>query len=342
MKLQKTQLSKYRPESLVWQGDVLVDWVAGGTRYHLDGTREGGNINFGYRFDKATALPDGSYAVIFEELGTKGLIIQNELENPECRTIVAGDRTFTFKQFGLWEINRSYYQADEYRYPIVLFRLPNGRPAILHCPDEYDRLEIDSLENGKRLTASDGRESADVFHSRLQVSPSGRYALSAGWVWHPIDGLWVFDLHRALEDPTHLDAQDWVESDVASATFLPDDRIALAILPDVNHDEEDLLGQTEINIYDPVKEEVVHRVGVDLERITLLPTQDERYVWDVYQYPKVIDLQSGEVVLAAPEVKVWVTLSPYVTEEVPYALHADGQRLAVGTKEGIVVLTIDR
>lgn len=31
--------------------------------------------NIGYRFDKAIALAGGRYAVIFEELGTKGLII---------------------------------------------------------------------------------------------------------------------------------------------------------------------------------------------------------------------------------------------------------------------------
>lgn len=341
MKLHKTLLPHRKPRSLVWQGDVLVDWVEGGAQYHLDGTLVNGHTNFGYRFDKATALPDGSYAVIFEELGTKGLIIQNELENPQYRTIVTGNQTFSFKQYDLREINRSFYHADVYSYPIALFRLPNGRPAILHCPDEYNRLEIGLLENGKRLTASDDRDPADAFHSRLQVSPSGRYALSAGWVWHPVDVLWVFDLHRALEDPTHLDANDWVEADVASATFLADGRIALAILPDVNHSEEDLLGKSEINIYDPAKGEVVHRVGIGLGRTTLLPTQNERYVWDVYQYPKVIDLQSGEVVAAAPEVKIQVTLSPFVTEEGPCALHADGQRLAVGQEEGIVVLTFD-
>lgn len=73
----------------------------------------------------------------------------------------------------------------------------------------------------------------------------------------------------------------------------------------------------------------------------MLPTQDGRYVWDVYQYPKIIDLHTGEVVAAAPEVKIEVTLSPFVTEERPYALDAEGRRLAVGQAEGIVVLTFD-
>jgi hypothetical protein len=341
MQLLKTLLPHRKPRSLVWQGDVLVDWVAGGNQYYLDGSVVDGNTNFGYRFDKAAALPDGSYAVIFEELGTKGLIIHNELETPQYRTIDAGNRTFSFKQYDLREVNRSYYFADTYSYPIALFRLPNGRPALLHCPEDYNRLEIDLLENGSRLTASADRDPADVFHTRLQVSPSGRYALSAGWVWHPVEGLWVFDLQRALEDPTHLDAKNGMEVDVASATFLADDRVALAIMSDVCHSEADLLGKSQIDIYDPEQEAVVHRVGVDLERITLLPTHDERYVWDVYQYPKIIDLQSGTVVAAAPEVDIPVSLYPALAQEGPYALHPDGQRLAVGQEDGITILHFD-
>ena len=132
-----------------------------------------------------------------------------------------------------------------------------------------------------------------------------------------------------------------MEADVASATFLADDRIALSILPDVNHSKEDLLGKSQINIYEPKKEAIVHQVGLDLDRVTLLPTQDERYVWDVHQYPKIIDLYSGEVIAAAAEVKIPFTFSPFVTEEGPYALHANGQQLAVGQEEGIVVLTFN-
>lgn len=341
MKLQQTLLANHKPRSLVWQGDVLVDWVAGGTQYHLDGSTENSNIHFGYRFDKATALADGSAIVIYEELGTKGLVIQNELEKPQYKTIDAGNRTFSFKQYALREINRSYYHADVYSYPVALFRLPNGRPAILHCPEEYDCLEIDLLENGKRLTASEERDPAGVFHSRLQISPSGRYALSAGWVWHPVEGLWVFDLHRALEDPTHLDGKNGMEVDVASATFLADDRVVLAITPDTCYGEGDLLGKSQLNIYDPGTEEVLHRVGVDLERVALLPTQDDRYVWDVYQYPKVIELQSGQIVAAMPEVAISVTASSFSADETPCALHPDGTRLAVAQEEGIVVVHFD-
>ena len=40
------------------------------------------------------------------------------------------------------------YQAHEYEYPIALYYLPDGRPAILHCPDEYCQMEIELIETG--------------------------------------------------------------------------------------------------------------------------------------------------------------------------------------------------
>ncbi len=65
----------------------------------------------------------------------------------------------------------------------------------------YNRLEIEDARTGEPLTAGPEREPDDFFHSRLAVSPSGRYLLSAGWVWHPWGCLVVFDLRQALADP---------------------------------------------------------------------------------------------------------------------------------------------
>lgn len=332
-----------KPLSLVWEGDTLVDWVAGGNRYFPDGTFESANRVFSDRFNGAVALPDGRCAAIFERRWTSGLLIINNLENPEYTHIRTGERVYSFRKIDLREIKRSYYEADAYEYPIALFYLPDGRPALLHCPDEYNRLEIDLLETGERLTASDSRQPADCFHSRLQVSPSGRYALSAGWVWHPVDSLWVFDLHKALEDPRHLDEDNAVENDVSSAVFLNDEYIALSITADVCHAAADLLGKSQIDLYSLEKEQVVNSVGVDLEHISLLPTPNDRYVWDIHRYPKIIDLHTGAVVAECPEL---ITNGPASSidlnfdpaEHPPYALHPDRRRLAVGTKEGIGII----
>ncbi len=122
---------KTKVKSLCWQGDRLIDWAGGGIAYDLEGKVYGSIVRYAYRFDAAVVSPSGEYAVIYERLGTKGLVLK---QGKPIR-----------------EINRSFYHADAYEYPIVLFKLPDGREVIAHCPDHYNQLEIEELENGKRL-----------------------------------------------------------------------------------------------------------------------------------------------------------------------------------------------
>jgi hypothetical protein len=105
------------------------------------------------------------------------------------------------------ELNRSYYQAAKYRYPVALFTMQDGRTGLVHCPFEYNRLDVEDALTRRLLTVGESPERADIFHSRLMVSPSGRYLLSAGWVRHPVDVVVVYDLHhQALADRSVLDS----------------------------------------------------------------------------------------------------------------------------------------
>ena len=172
------------PQSLCWSGDTLVDWASGGILHGLDGRSVGPHVRYAYHFDAAVMSPDGRHAVLYERLGTKALLLkQGKI---------------------LRELHRSFYHAHVYEYPVALHTLPGGRTLLAHCPDEYCRLELEDAETGERLTRRDGRP-ADVFHSRLQFSRDGRFLLSAGWVWHPVDVVQVFDVSRALEQPASLD-----------------------------------------------------------------------------------------------------------------------------------------
>src|SRR5262245_16140267 len=99
--------------SLVWRGDELVDWVAGGRAFLLDGSTRERAVGYSYRFDAATASPSGRDAVIYERLGTKGLLLREG-------NIVR-------------ELNRSFYHANVYEYPVCLFNLSSGREVIAHC-----------------------------------------------------------------------------------------------------------------------------------------------------------------------------------------------------------------
>src|SRR6185503_17379291 len=80
----------------------------------------------------------------------------------------------------------------------------DGRPVIAHCPQEYNKIEIEEIESGKTLTMREGK-AADFFHSRLQVSPDGDHLLSAGWVWQPMDYVQLFPLKEVLKSPKLLD-----------------------------------------------------------------------------------------------------------------------------------------
>jgi hypothetical protein len=177
----------WRPQSLAWQGNELVDWVAGGRRWLMDGSGIESGIGYAYDFDRALVSPSGRFSVLFCERQTKGLVL---------------DRGEIIR-----EIDRSYYQASAYAYPIALGRLPDGREVIAHCPNGYNIVDIETLADGARLTAREG-EAEDIFHSRLSFSPDGRFLLSGGWVWHPFNGFCIFDVARALEDPASLDREE--------------------------------------------------------------------------------------------------------------------------------------
>jgi hypothetical protein len=174
-------------QSLSWSGSDLVDWVGGGRLWQPNGREIPAVRGYGDTFDRAIMSPSGRYCVIFGERQTKGLVLRDG-------EIVR-------------EINRSYYQADAYAYPIALGRVPDGREVIAHCPDDYNILEIETLDNGTRLTRRRGK-AQDYFHSRLSFSPDGRYLLSAGWIWHPWSGFGVFDVERALRNPRLLDRKE--------------------------------------------------------------------------------------------------------------------------------------
>ncbi len=151
-------------KSLCWRGDELIDWVGGGRAFAADGTERPSTVRYGYRFDAATASPDGRFAVIYERLGTKGLLL--------CDGRV------------LRELDRSFYHADAYEYPVALFSGSDGRVLLAHRPRDYCRIDLEDAETGRLLTESLDRKPSDFFHSRLALSPNGKRLLSAGWVWH--------------------------------------------------------------------------------------------------------------------------------------------------------------
>lgn len=196
-------------KTLVWYQGELYDVRAGWRPYPPDGQARPRREPYGDRYDAAVISPLGDIVALTESTGTAGLLVSTEDGTP------------------IREISRRRMNTAA-RYPIALCTLPDGRTGLVHCPDDFSRLEIEVAATGERLTGGD-RDPEYFVQSRLAVSAKGRYLLSAGGD-HDWQRIAVYDLHRALDDPTELDHNGSVlqtygnaTAEIAGACFVGDD-----------------------------------------------------------------------------------------------------------------------
>jgi len=310
--------------SLVWDGEKLVDWAAGGEAYLISGETVPSRVYYAYPFDAAAVSPSGEFEVIYTRLGTKGLILR--------------------RGNVIREINRSFYHAHVYEYPVTVLRLSNGREVLVHCPEEYCRLEIEDLVSGERLTTGTKRKPPNFFHSRLAASPDGSRLISAGWLWQPVDDVRVYDLDAALVDPSQLDGRGyeidaWAEE--SSATFDREGRVIVALNGIEQEGEEvDRPASSEVRIFDlrhPANPRVIRNTG----RLGTVIAVG-RHLLSLYDHPKLIDMESGREVRSWPAIRTGGQVSSIWSSKLPpMALDATGRRLAVADDVGITVLELD-
>jgi hypothetical protein len=313
-------------QSLVWDGDDLVD-VVGGRRWGPEGVERYVSVDHGFSFDRSVGSPSGRFTVVYAERATEALLLE-------------GDRLVR-------ELDRDDDYAGDFDYPVALGVLRDGREVLVHCPDQYDVLEIEDAESGERLTGGD-RNPSDVFHSRLAVSPDGAHLLSAGWLWHPYGIVEVFDLERALADPAVLDVRGVLRSDprtgaeVISACWLDSDRVAVATGEEFIEDEETVgLGQRQLGVWSLAEKRWVHRNRVGFHIGTLIPRGDT--LVSLYGHPRLIDVTTGSSLAEWPTVEVPCREGSYGVTHIPTpvaALHPDGTRLAVAQAESIAVIDL--
>jgi hypothetical protein len=323
--------------SLVWCGDELVDWVAGGVRYGLDGSSTSASRFYAYRFDAAVGTPDGEWAVLYTRLGTKGLLLRNH-------DLVR-------------ELDRSYYCADAYEFPVALWRRPSGQVLLAHCPGAYNRIEIDDAETGERLTATaDERAPADFFHSRLQVSPGGTHLLSAGWVWHPWDAVAFFRIENALADGRHLDGLDGCTpesrhiglAEEGTACWQTDTRLLIGGTDEAEEPDDAAeavgprLRRRGIAIYDLEEKACVLEAQLAHPPGTMMPV-GESHVVSFYDHPRLIALESGDVLAEWPDLpsgKQASSIIRHIDPPPPLALDPANRRFAVAVGAEIVVVNL--
>jgi hypothetical protein len=334
----QTSFAASNVRSLCWRGDELVDWVDGGRAFAMDGTEQPGRVYYAYRFDAATASPDGRFAVIYEKLGTKGLLLDQG-------TI-------------LREIDRSYYFADTYELPVVLFDDANGRTLLAHCPKNYCRLDLEDAETGRVLTTAVERKPADFFYARLAASPGGKRLLSAGWVWHPRDEVIWFDLAQVLADPRRLDEGAVFRRpynpyliEESAACWLDDDRIVVAASAEPEMDAvaeeiEPRLRPCGLAVYDVPRQTCLRTFQLDEPPGTILAV-GSRHLLSLYRHPKLVDLATGEIVHVWTAVQTGLQISSIMPSDEdanppPMAFDRAGLRFAVANGDSITVITFDR
>jgi WD40 repeat protein len=317
-----------RARSLFWDGEDLVDVLGGWRRWRPTGEESPSRRRWAYPFDQALISPSGRFHVLYAERATKALVL-------------ADGRVVR-------ELNRSFYHACDYDYPVAVGRLPDGREVLVHCPDAYNVLEVEDLESGRRLTDGD-RHPSDVFHSRLAISPDGRHVLTAGWLWHPVGVGWVFDLVHSLTDPAALDGRglltlyEAVDAEVGSACWLDADRLAVATTAEepFDGDEPRALGPSEIGVWSLSGQRWLHRCTVESPVGTMIPCDGR--VFALYGHPRLLDVTTGAVVAEWPDIDSGRKGGSYGVTHVPTpvtALHPDGSRLAIAQPDHIAVIDI--
>lgn len=264
--------------TICWSNNELVDWVSAGYSYSPGKTlKQKSQCHYGDFFDSSIASSNGQYAFIYQRLGTKGLLLKD------------GNL--------LREINRSYYCADVYEYPAA-FVIIGSETYLIHCPLKYCRLDFENVETGALITDIPERDPGDVFHSRLETSSSNKFLICKSWVWHPLDVVELFDIEACLQNPHLLDQQHsapYFGAEICTASFIDDSRILIGSGDDVYDDEDPKLPPKHIATWNFQTNELTNPIKVKAEFGNLFAI-NEVYAWDTFKYPKIINIQTGEVV----------------------------------------------
>jgi len=140
------------------------------------------------------AAADGRYAAVVNDYGQHGLVFD----------IAIGSTVFT--------LDRGSYHVETTPFPVAF--VGTGTSTVLIAATDWNRLDTFDAATGRLLSDRDTtwakdekrpEHYLDYFHGRLTRSPSGRYVLDDGWVWHPV-GM-----------PKLIDVQKWLDGDKYAA-----------------------------------------------------------------------------------------------------------------------------
>jgi len=276
-----TDISWPEAVTLIWDGEEILD-ITTGQRGNFDGSLTRRLQNMTFRFDRALGLRSRGvhWAVAYANRNTKSLLFKNgKIQR---------------------ELNRSFYCAEAYDYPIAIGEVSGGRVVLVHCPNEFDLLEIEDAETGTVLDSLKSKEME--FHSRLNFSPDGRLLIDAGWFWHPWCGAVVFEIAQAgdgtprfSKSPAFCAAYS-AKNEIDSVAFLGNTHLIVSSVSDYLGEEPELgsLCPKQLGIWSLTEQRWESKVDLSEPAGMLMPWRE--WVVSFYDHPKLIELATGKVV----------------------------------------------
>ena len=174
--------------------------------------------------------------------------------------------------------------------------------------------------------------------------------MSAGWIWHPFDTVRVFDLELSSGGLLALKTRDGCcdrAAEVASATFNVCGQLVMTSAKGADdfYSKVELgerLSPGTIAVYDLDRRAVLSVASLQKEAGTIMPV-GSRHVVGFYDHPKLIVVDTGQVVCEWPDVNSGQQLSSILWHKPlppPIALDPKTGRFAVAGEEGITIITL--
>jgi hypothetical protein len=324
--MKRYTLKAYGLQTLEWFEGKVVDWNSAGKQYSIDGTTtQLQKYYHGFSCDASITSENGEFVLVYQKLGTKGLLLKNGIVHRE--------------------INRSYYLSSVYEFPAAFVTYKN-RTYLVHCPIKYCQLDIEDAETGEIITNTKERKPHDFFHSRLEVSPDQKHILSKGWYWHPWDGIELFTVEDCFSNPTLLDERNAppnVGTEINSASFINNEEILLGTSREEYDDEEDEpIPPSHLGIWN-IKTNEIKNVVKSKGTYGNIFAIDDKKCWDLYEYPKIISLENGEIIDEAKDVFSGRQASSIIhhLDDLPkIAYDKKHKHIAIGYDDKIEILTL--
>jgi hypothetical protein len=241
------------------------------------------------------------------------------------------------------ELNRSYYFAQTYDYPVTLTLAPNGRVVVVHCPTSFDTLEVEDAETGETLASKKTGEME--FHSQLAASGNGAYLLGAGWFWHPLGGAWVCGLGAMLNASADAlsDVSFSFGAEIDSAAFLGEDAVVVTSTAEVCNDATPPsgIGPLRLGLYSLAKRAWLSIAALQEPSGMIMPWRD--WVISFYGFPKAIEIATGHVVHEWKHLRSGQQVGSIELGDPPpppIALDSKNGRFAIASGNEITVVTL--